>query len=240
MGVEKKRILSRFVTKDGTTTILRNLSANELGNANDILAEIFDEPRNSLNERRTRKIAQENFQRYSRFFMGAFTENKIVGVIIGWPVNNLLGVHAIAVVEDYRRKGIGTALLRAFEQEARKAGFEDYVLGAREEAVPFYISRGLKCFVNIMVEPRRIQWEKLSYLSKEYDVVDIIVPNQMTPSSLIDEFASRLNFKSTIAKKPSEHITIRIRLGETSQELLEQIRRDFIGYQIQLSFGKKI
>jgi GNAT superfamily N-acetyltransferase len=51
-------------------------------------------------------------------------------------------VHAIYVHPDFARRGVGSALLRALEREARRRGLSDLTLESTATGHPFYRSRG--------------------------------------------------------------------------------------------------
>ena len=50
----------------------------------------------------------------------------------------------MAVLEPWRGRGVGTALLRALMEEGRKRGFEQLVLNAQVSAIPFYERAGFR------------------------------------------------------------------------------------------------
>lgn len=50
----------------------------------------------------------------------------------------------VAVDRDRRRSGIGRALMRGLEQQAREQGHDRMVLNAQLEAIPFYESLGYR------------------------------------------------------------------------------------------------
>ncbi|MEO0323874.1 MAG: GNAT family N-acetyltransferase [Myxococcota bacterium] len=52
----------------------------------------------------------------------------------------------VAVRAPERRKGTGAALMRALQEEARRAGHGSVVLGAQLSAVPFYARLGYEVF----------------------------------------------------------------------------------------------
>jgi ribosomal protein S18 acetylase RimI-like enzyme len=48
----------------------------------------------------------------------------------------------VAVATDQQGKGVGKAIMRALEAQAQAKGWNEIVLEARENAVPFYKSLG--------------------------------------------------------------------------------------------------
>ena len=61
---------------------------------------------------------------------------------ITWLGDGLAKVQRMAVIDDARGKGVGAALLRFLEQEARKAGARRFTLGAQLTARGFYKKLG--------------------------------------------------------------------------------------------------
>jgi predicted GNAT family N-acyltransferase len=51
-------------------------------------------------------------------------------------------VGRMAVVKEWRRRGVGAALLEAFTEEARKRGYKSLVISAPLQAAEFYRSQG--------------------------------------------------------------------------------------------------
>ena len=50
----------------------------------------------------------------------------------------------MAVVKDWRRRGVGAAILEALIEEARKRGHKEVVLSAQLQAAEFYRSHGFE------------------------------------------------------------------------------------------------
>lgn len=48
----------------------------------------------------------------------------------------------VCVLREHRRKGVGEALMLAFEKAATERGYEQVLLGAQLQAIPFYESLG--------------------------------------------------------------------------------------------------
>jgi GNAT superfamily N-acetyltransferase len=106
-------------------------------------------------------------------------EKELVGTVFGWSdypeYPDILVVKAAIVDEPYRRNGIGTRLLKDFEEAAEREGFRSIVLGAEWEAIPFYISYGLECFANIQITLDKIPWNTMSELKSKYNVAGTTV-----------------------------------------------------------------
>jgi predicted GNAT family N-acyltransferase len=58
----------------------------------------------------------------------------------------------MAVLKEWRGKGVGRALLRALMQRARARGDRDVVLAAQVQAMPFYAAEGFKAEGPVYVE----------------------------------------------------------------------------------------
>lgn len=66
----------------------------------------------------------------------------------------------VAVLAEERRHGVGSAVMRALEAEARSRGFPGITLGAQLHAIPFYerlsyVARG-EVFLDAGIEHRRM------------------------------------------------------------------------------------
>jgi GNAT superfamily N-acetyltransferase len=226
-------ILNRFTTKDGKEIILRTVQKTELKEVNCIFMEVIGEEKYPL------KLLVDKHRSYLSLFINAFYKKQIIGIVFGWPDLSLLIVKAIAVWKDYRRKGIGTALLKAFEENAMREGFENFVLGARWEAVPFYFSYGLHCFGNVQVKPNQIHWQRIKKLREKYEILSAVV---FSPTSM-DDLVAKLNneFNITVSSVESKYKSVSIQFKPTniSEAALEKTKKDFNAYAIQFCFRKK-
>jgi len=70
----------------------------------------------------------------------AETPERIVGVLRGRPGR----LHSLFVHEGFHRRGIGRALMTAFEEHCRRAGAEHITMQSSLYAVPFYQALGYK------------------------------------------------------------------------------------------------
>ena len=70
----------------------------------------------------------------------------------------------MAVLREWRRRGVGSALLRALMEEGRKQGFETMILAAQIQAMPFYEKAGFVAegdvFDDAGIPHRNMVWRK--------------------------------------------------------------------------------
>ena len=60
--------------------------------------------------------------------------------VIKWPPDGHIG--RMAVVKEWRRRGIGALILNALIDDARKRGHKDVVVAAQLQAAEFYREQG--------------------------------------------------------------------------------------------------
>jgi len=82
-----------------------------------------------LNFKKTGKELRKNFSRKDSKIFVAIDHNKIVGYVIGWiKVRKLSHIKKcgycsdLFVLKEYRRRGLGTKLIRKFEEWCKKKG----------------------------------------------------------------------------------------------------------------------
>ncbi|MEX2738998.1 MAG: GNAT family N-acetyltransferase [Candidatus Wukongarchaeota archaeon] len=69
----------------------------------------------------------------------ACIDSKIVGVgRLHFNTEKEAQIRYMAIEEEYRRKGVGSLILKELEKRAKEKGAEHIVLNAREKAVKFY------------------------------------------------------------------------------------------------------
>ncbi len=232
--MKTNEILHRFTAKDGKEVILRIVQKDELGKVRQLCTRIFADDKYTLD------VMREKYLKYPSIFIGCFDRKEIVGTVFGWPDPKILVVKAIGVMESYRRKGIGTALLRSFENAAMEYGFDNFVLGAQWEAVPFYISYGLKCFANVQIKPEEFPWTNIQRLGSGYSIIAAVVFGPSRLSELVPKLCQKLKVKVGHVDSDFKSISIQIRPREITKESLEEMKRDFSAYSAQFAFKKKM
>jgi predicted GNAT family N-acyltransferase len=71
--------------------------------------------------------------------IGCYVEGKLVGCLVLKPIDvRQIQMRQVAVDEKVKGRGIGRMMVTYSEELARRLGFQEMVLHARETAVPFY------------------------------------------------------------------------------------------------------
>jgi len=69
----------------------------------------------------------------------AIDNNKVIGCLMLHPKDDtIIKLRQMAVADTYQRKGIGNMLVEQAEKTARKHGYKEIILHAREVAIGFY------------------------------------------------------------------------------------------------------
>ncbi len=97
-------------------------------------------------------------------------DDRIRGCVLASIEDDHILVGPVAVAEDSRRRGIGSAMMQEMETRARDLGQHTLALGAAEEAEPFYLSCGFHANLFIQLpEPDSV--ERLEALNEGYEIV---------------------------------------------------------------------
>ena len=101
---------------------------------------------NTTHKRRYRTFGciQKNYKREPSLFVGAYDKNKLIGVVFGFIKKSKILLGEMAVLENYRNKGVGQKLLSFFEKQAKKLNKEYIELGAWGCAERFYLKNNYK------------------------------------------------------------------------------------------------
>jgi GNAT superfamily N-acetyltransferase len=121
-------------------------------------------------DRHTLQYYTEQFARTPGLLVFAERGDRIRGCILASVEDDHVLVGPVAVAEDSRRMGIGSAMMKEVERQAKRLGQTTLILGAREEAESFYLSCGFQPNLFIQLsEPGSV--EKLKSLNKQYEVI---------------------------------------------------------------------
>lgn len=83
----------------------------------------------------------------SDLFLVAEADGRVVGAVMGMYSGNLAVVYHLAVLPEYQRRGIGSALLKEMERRLRERGARFYMVFNHTTHAPargFYRKMGLK------------------------------------------------------------------------------------------------
>lgn len=218
---------------------IRRIQLYELELVKEFIQLVFSDYEYPETIARTIDGIDDNYHGSSFLYHGAFLENQLKGIVIGWP-NGTLTIQAIAVSEESRRKGIGSRLLKAFEDAARDHGYEKYALGAVWEAVPFYLANGLECFANVNLKVDAIDKVQLRDFASRYDVLSSYVfgnpPDAKVKKVLQDVLSCQVNEVFT----GWSGISLQVKVEEITKELADQMEKDIDAINVQYAFRKNL
>ncbi len=96
-------------------------------------------------------------------------EGRIIGCMMGSIEDDHVLVGPVAVAESYRGRGIGKAMVKELEARSKQLGHHTLILGAAEEAEPFYLKCGFDAHLFVQLpEPARLN--QLKALNPHYPV----------------------------------------------------------------------
>lgn len=76
----------------------------------------------------------------SSFHLACYLDGQIVACLVLRPVDeHILQMRQVAVADEAQGKGIGKALVLYAEEFAKQHGYEQMILHARANAIPFYL-----------------------------------------------------------------------------------------------------
>ena len=118
----------------------------------------------------TQEYYAQTFAKTPQLLILAERDGRVCGCVLASVEGDHILVGAVAVAEDSRRMGIGRAMLEALEEAAKGAGRSTLILGARQEAEPFYLSCGFQ--PNLFIQlPEPDALERLKALNEGYEVL---------------------------------------------------------------------
>jgi RimJ/RimL family protein N-acetyltransferase len=159
-------IIREFVAKDGRKVILRTLKWEDLDDLLDFINSLVEEGANIL---RTEKVSRiEEIEWLSRiltrmekgevFCVAAEVDGRVVAnseIIMGTGYSRHVGFIGIAIKKGFRGIGIGTEMMKALEEHARKIGLKVLTLSVfanNQHAINLYKKMG---FVETGLVPKR-------------------------------------------------------------------------------------
>lgn len=112
-----------------------------------------------LGKERSRKSNEIKliFEKEPKFFIGAFLDNTLVGIITGFYRDKYLVLGEIAVIDYFQNRGIGNRLVKEF----LKLQDKEIRVGSEDDAIKFYESINFKPFL-------LIQYDKKDYNKRDF------------------------------------------------------------------------
>jgi GNAT superfamily N-acetyltransferase len=153
--------------------IIREIKLKELKKADNFQQSILN-PEKKKRYRPYHKI-KKYYHRNPSLFIGAFNKNKIIGIVFGRIIKNMILLCEMAVSEKYRGKEIGKKLLRKFEDNSKKLNKNYIQLGAWESAEKFYLKAGYEPLIFVQIYHNKVlkNYKNLGYnIIKETNYTD--------------------------------------------------------------------
>lgn len=96
---------------------------------------------------------EDLIQEIDDIFLGAFAKGELVGcLLLRILPDGKMKMRQVAVTEKYQGKKVGTKLVKFAEVLAKKMGYGDFELHARESSVAFYLALGYETYGEIFEE----------------------------------------------------------------------------------------
>lgn len=122
-------------------TIRSVTSLDELGDVFDAAGAQFDAPIDRSDDTRFGDLRAAFDAGERDLLLVAETDGAFAGAALGFSGRPSATLRMLATDSQYRRRGLGRSLLRAFESAVERAGIESVALGADEQA-GFYVRHG--------------------------------------------------------------------------------------------------
>ena len=156
-------------------------------------------------------ILYQKFKEFPEFFIGAFLDNEMVGVICGFPRPDYLSMSKMAIKPVFQNRSFGSRLVVAFEKIA-KGKYNKINVGALDKSLYFYKSlSGYKPFLCI-------QFKVGDYSKEDFNDFRII---------------KEYNFDS-------KNLVIEADINECNLNLLNKLRKKYPKAHFQYIFTKEI
>lgn len=158
---EEQKVFSDFEKMKLLSNLeIRQIKTKEFNDAIKILD-------NELGKKRVRSknYLSKKFKESPEFFIGAFLDKKIIGVVGGFPREDYLLISELAIDSRFQKRGFGKKLVEKFEQIAKRK-YNKINVGAEDKAINFYSTLSYKPFL-------LIQFKKEDY-NEDFDNFDLI------------------------------------------------------------------
>lgn len=138
------------------------------------------------------------YSKFPKLFVCCYTKNKLIGVCIPGIFNGEIYIKGVAVEQKYWRKGIGSRLLKLFEQELRS-------LGRKKITVPV----------------ADINWGERFYLKNGYQPIQLLV--KVRANKLPGDYRE---FKILSERREDNYRILYIKTGKYDPEQKEKSKKN--------------
>ncbi len=116
---------------------IKTIPLSNLKTADDLQQQIL----NPTHKKRYRTYGyiKNSYNRNSSLFVGAYDKHKLIGIVFGHIKKNKILLGEMAILKEYRNKGIGSKLITFFEKQVKRSDKKYIELGAFGDAEKFYI-----------------------------------------------------------------------------------------------------
>ncbi|MAG10979.1 hypothetical protein CMI44_01565 [Candidatus Pacearchaeota archaeon] len=158
---EEKQIFNEFET----LKYLAQLETKQLSR------EDFDKAMNILDNElgkkgvRDKNLLAEIYEEHSKYFIGLYLENELIGVICGFPREDYLLMSELAIDFRFQKRGFGKLITKKFE-EIGFAKYNKIQVGAGDDAIHFYKSMNYSPFL-------LVQFDKGTYSKEDFSEFEI-------------------------------------------------------------------
>lgn len=168
---------------------IRQINSKEFSSAMEILS-------NELKSRvRDNNFLSQKFKEFPQLFIGVFLDNKLIGIICGFPREDYLLISELAIDSKFQGRDFGKRLVKYFEKVAKK-DYNKIKVGAQDEVIEFYNGLQYKYFL-------LIQYKKGDYSLKDFKMFDFFRNNEDKKQRMLECKINKLdlNFLTKIRKK---------------------------------------
>ncbi|MFA5745548.1 MAG: GNAT family N-acetyltransferase [archaeon] len=125
---------------------------------------------NPTHKRRYRTFGciHKNYNKEPSLFIGAYDKGKLIGIAFGFIKKSKILLGEMAILENYRNKGIGQKLLSFFEKQAKKLNKKYIELGAWGSAEKFYLKNNYKPLIFVQIYHQDVP---KNYKQLEFEII---------------------------------------------------------------------
>ena len=133
--------------------IIRYIQKHELRELLDLYKYLNKDDPDLVEDAELKKLWQEILEDPSQHYLVVEVDGKLVSTCVMIIIKNLTRsaspyaiIESVVTYPDYRKRGIGTRLLKKAQEIAREKGcYKIMLLTGRKEAIPFYENAGFEC-----------------------------------------------------------------------------------------------